>query len=116
MFERKVIAMKSIAYWLQSCSFEEPVFHEADEACAKLIAPYFQQETVADNLENFITTTLKLYREVQYIRDMLLGDKLRVNLVSRKQFAANVMLAWREKYSQYASIVSAICYDLSELQ
>lgn len=105
--------MNSIEYWLKSCSFEEPIFHEADELCARLIAPYFESDAHAvDSLEQFITTTLKLYKEVQYIRDDILGDKLNVNYVSRKEFAINVMTTWQNKYPNYSSIVSAICYDL----
>lgn len=103
--------MKSVSYWLQSCSFDEPVFDEADAVCAKLIAPYFEIEAI-DSLEPFITTTLKLYKEVQYVRDDLLGSELNVNYVSRKEFAVNVMTAWQNKHQHYSSIVSAICYDL----
>lgn len=105
--------MNSISYWLQSCSFDEPAFHEADAVCAKLVAPYFESDVdPIDTIEDFITTTLKLYKEVQYIRDDLLGNELNVNYVSRKEFAVNVMAAWQTKHSNYSSIVSAICYDL----
>lgn len=104
--------MNTLSYWLQSCSFEEPAFLEADHACAKYITPFFTQGATLD-LETFITTTLKLYKEVQYIRDKLLGDELKVNFVSRKQFAVNVMTAWQKQHEQYASIVAAICYDIN---
>lgn len=103
--------MNTISYWLQSCSFEEPVFHEADEVCANNIVPYFEADSTG-GLEAFITRTLKLYKEVQYIRDTILGDRLNVNYVSRKEFAINVMTAWQNKYEEYSSIVAAICYDL----
>jgi hypothetical protein len=104
--------MDSIAKWMGSCSFEEPHFQEPDELCRQRIDPYFQLPDPS-TLEQLITTTLKLYKEVVFIRDTVLGDRLHVNYVSRKQFAENVMMAWAEKHSRDASIVRAICYDLS---
>lgn len=103
--------MNTISYWLQSCSFEEPIFQEADAVCAKNIVPFFESDTNF-GLEEFITHTLKLYKEVQYMRDAILGDSLNLNYVSRKEFAINVMTAWQKKHEKYSSIVAAICYDL----
>lgn len=103
--------MDSIAYWLNSCSFEEPTYEEADHLCKKNIAPYFQHEN-AYSLESFITATIQLYKEVQFIRDNILGDRYNINIISRKEFAINVMHAWMNKHQNYQSIVKAICYDL----
>jgi hypothetical protein len=101
--------LNTISYWIQSCSFDEPIFSEADTVCSKHIAPYFDKSMI---LEEFITTTLKLYKEVQYIRDSLLGDHLNINYITRTQFAVNVMTAWKNKHKEWATIVLAICYDL----
>jgi hypothetical protein len=103
--------LNTISYWIQSCSFDEPIFSEADTVCSKHIAPYFEQDK-SMTLEEFITTTLKLYKEVQYIRHSLLGDRLNINYITRTQFAVNVMTAWKNKHKERATIVSAICYDL----
>lgn len=103
--------MDTLAYWLNSCSYDEGAYEVADEACRKLILPFFEKSGY-DKLESFITDTVKLYKEVHYIQDFIMAEQLRINLVSRKEFAINVMFAWQQRHSQYASIVAAICYDL----
>lgn len=104
--------MDNLSYWLHSCSFDENTYELADEACRKLIVPLFEK-TGDPTLESFITDTVKLYKEVQYIQEFIMAEQLRINLVSRKEFATNVMHAWQKKYPQYNSIVAAICYDLT---
>lgn len=103
--------MDKLAYWLNSCSFEEETYEMADEACRKLIVPYFDKPDY-ETVESLITDTVKLYDEVRYIRDFIMAEQLRINLVSRKEFVYNVMYAWQIKHNQYASIIAAICYDL----
>ncbi len=103
--------MDKLSYWLNSCSFDEEKYEAADEACKKLIQPYFGKSSF-DTLESFITDTVKLYKEVQYIQDFIMAEQLRINLVSRKEFAYNVMSAWQRRNAQYASIIAAISYEL----
>lgn len=104
--------MNTIGNWLNSCSFDDPYFKEVDELIQKLIQPFFDHGTALKNLEEFITTTIKLKKEVEFIRDQILGDQLHVNYISRNEFGYNVMKKWIEKYPEYASIIKAICYEL----
>ena len=97
---------------MNSCSYDEQIFQEADELCEKLIAPFFQKDEDY-RLESFITTTIKLYKEVEYMKDNILGDKLKLHYSARKTFAENVMRSWIDKHPDYRSIVAAICYDMT---
>jgi hypothetical protein len=103
--------VEKLTDWLGSCSFDDDYFAPADEACRKLITPFFLQIPPA-GLEVMITTTLKLYKEVQYIRDVVLTEVVNVNYVSRKEFARAVMAAWRDRNRESANIVEAICYEM----
>lgn len=102
--------MKKIADWLNSCSFEDEWFAPADEVLQKQVVPFFEQPAPS-TVEEMIISTLKLYKEVLYIRDQLLPD-LKVNYITRKDFACNVMLAWQQKHPDHASIIQAVCYEL----
>jgi len=101
-----------LSYWLNSCSYDDQIFNEGDELCERLIALYFRHEKVY-SLEEFITATIMLYKEVVYIRDTVLGDKFQLHYSSRKTFAENVMSLWISKHPNYRSIVAAICYELT---
>jgi len=103
-----------LSYWLNSCSYDDQTFSEADELCKRLIAPYFHEEKVY-SLEEFITTTIKLYKEVVFIRDNVLGDKFQLHYGSRKAFAENVMSSWISKHPSYRTIIAAVCYELTLL-